>query len=215
MVEGTHRVFLFLFFVELCNKRLQMSVVTKQGDCGLSSLVYNGHLISKSHIIFDVLGDIDELNTSIAKANQTVHTVKQAHRQLETISTVLMKLNEDLYTIMAFLSKLNIDINNSVSCDSKHEESVRLLIMDIEHIIRSVEPYLDTSIHLQKNVIRGEVSCDIDLSRAIARRAERNIWALHEYLYGNSMVALIGKYLNRLSDLLYILAMNKIVTRCK
>lgn len=177
------------------------------GD-NITSLVFN-NMVSKTHIIFEVIGSIDELNAIIMKTNVSFCNLEQKNDHIYNVTKIFEKLSTDLQTIMTILSNLDIQNNSFNKSQLNCEESIKILIINIENIIRLVKPFIESTIQMQKNINWNTAHYDLNISRTVSRRVERNVWILHEHLFGNSVVALIGKYMNRLSDLLYNLSMTK------
>jgi len=121
-----------------------MKIYTKTGDNGMTSL-YNLSRISKSSMLIDLLGDIDELNSFIG--------IIQSVKILKDIQTWLF----DLGTIIANPSKkFNFDINL---------EFTKILENEIDNMTSEL-PKLNNFILPSGN---------IHLARAITRRCERKL----------------------------------------
>ena len=163
-----------------------MKIYTKKGDSGKTSLI-GGTRVGKHHIRIEAYGTVDELNSHIGllrdqKINE--HTVK-----------ILLEIQDRLFTIGAALasdpekSKMKIP-------DLKEE--------DVELLEKEIDKMNDDLPEMRSFVLPGghtTVSfCHI--ARCVCRRAERNTTLLSE----NSFVPeIIIKYLNRLSDYLFVL----------
>lgn len=159
-----------------------MSIYTKNGDTGVTSLL-NEDCVSKADERIELIGSIDELSSYIGFAKAT-----SDFRLKEELSTI----QEDLITIMAAMADLS---------NSKYQISIDRII-EIENRIDEIEK----SFTRQKGfVLYGgcELSARLDLARAVARRAERNMIKVDE---NHRIDSTIKKYMNRLSDYLYILA---------
>jgi len=159
-----------------------MSIYTKNGDEGNTSLI-NESVVSKSDDRIELLGTIDELSSYIGFAK----VLAPEHER-----NILSEIQKDLMTIMAGVA----DAENPDYFINKEK------IKNIEEEIDCLE-----SLFSRKNefVLYGEceLSSRLDLARAITRKTERCFvkTSLNYIVDTNAM-----KFLNRLSDYLYILA---------
>ena len=153
-----------------------MKIYTKKGDRGSTSL-YDCSLVSKSSLLIDLLGDIDELNSFIG-------IIKSINKS--SIITNIQFWLFDMGTIIANPNKkYNFDVNL---------EFTKILENEIDSMTEEL-PKLNNFILPTGN---------IHLSRAIARRCERKLVAVketHDYIDDNCLI-----FLNRLSDFLFTLA---------
>ena len=159
-----------------------MSIYTKKGDSGKTSLM-NGGSISKSDDRIELLGTIDELNSAIGLAK----VVSEAPDK-EKLSLI----QRELMQIMAGIA----DPRNR---DYRvNEDQVNAL----ESQIDQMESFFPRG---KEFVLYGgcELSARLDMSRAIARRAERRFQKVSQY---HSVDPKAMQYVNRLSDYLYVMA---------
>lgn len=165
-----------------------MGITTKMGDKGETSL-YGGGIVSKDHIIIETCGSLDELSSFLGLAKGLLKD-KQA-------KSIIVSIQHDLFIVGA-----------EVSCKAGLASKLKKRIgpghvADLDKVISGFE---------KKNKLRnsfclpGEnsVSAILDVSRAITRRAERMVVTMKKKELLNNWHILI--YLNRLSDLLYLLA---------
>ncbi|MFV0464979.1 MAG: cob(I)yrinic acid a,c-diamide adenosyltransferase [Lachnospiraceae bacterium] len=159
-----------------------MSLYTKQGDNGTSSLVHQ-KFISKADDRFEVLGTLDELTSHIGLAKCIGSTEDKEH---------LSMIQRDLIIIMAKTADF---YNREYSLKADRIEWLETMIDRTESSFTRVKEF----------VLPGdcEYSARLDVARTIARRAERRYAAMGR-IHGSDKNA--AKYLNRLSDFLYILA---------
>ena len=158
-------------------------VTTKSGDKGKTSLG-NGERVSKSHLIINLLGDIDELNSQIGSA------ISSSKSSL--ISSELQSIQQDLFNLGGEISIFNsgtILIN---------DDKVKFLEERIEDLNQTLKP-------LKEFIMPGgdEFCSRIHLSRAVCRRAERSCVSVLDLVKEKNIWL---PYLNRLSDYLFVLA---------
>ena len=159
-------------------------VYTRTGDQGQTSLV-GGARVSKSSIRVDAYGDVDELNSVIG--------VARAQSSDQEIDQILGLIQNDLFTLGADLaSPSEIDVPRIA------ENFVTKLEGFADQFLSELEP-------LKEFILPGgsPAGAILHLARTVARRAERRAVALSETEELNPETIV---YLNRLSDLLFILA---------
>ena len=172
-------------------KKLKMKIYAKTGDDGTTSLIGNRR-VSKTHPIIEANGAIDELSSYIALCCQ-----KSKTKDLKFIYDNLINIRTDLSTIMAVISMA--EIYKKDTCD----KLCTLSKIDIEKLMDQISadlPKLTSFIVLEGT----EIGCHLHIARTICRIAERRIIAAIKC--GASVPAKICSYLNRLSDLLFVLA---------
>jgi cob(I)alamin adenosyltransferase len=170
-----------------------MSIVTKTGDKGETSLMY-GHRVSKGDPRVDAYGCIDELTAALG-LGRSVSTDK-------FISNEILAVQKDLIVLMGELATAQNDRERYVKdgfqlTTAAMVDRVTAVIVDLEK---------DESLYPKDWVIPGEtsVSAALDFARVTCRRAERHIAGLSTSDAEFNIEIL--RYLNRLSDLLWILA---------
>jgi cob(I)alamin adenosyltransferase len=165
-----------------------MPITTKKGDKGFTSLL-GGRRVPKFHLRPETYGTVDELNSFIGLAR----TVSEDERVKET----LLRIQNHLFIIGSELALSQRDRNFLKGEISQSEvDWLTQLSADFEASIQP-EP---------RFVIYGEtyVSSVLDIARAVSRRAERRIAQMRsKRMLANPKIL---EYLNRLSDVLYLLA---------
>jgi cob(I)alamin adenosyltransferase len=159
-------------------------VYTRTGDQGQTSLV-GGARVSKASLRVDAYGDVDELNCVIGFA--------RARSGDKEVDEVLGLIQNDLFTLGADLaSPSEIDVPRI------GESFVAALEEIADRYLAQLEP-------LKEFILPGgtEAGAILHLARTVARRAERRVVELSQSEELNSDTIV---YLNRLSDLLFILA---------
>ena len=159
-------------------------VYTRTGDQGQTSLV-GGERVSKASKRVDAFGDVDELNSVIG--------VARSHSQDEDIDEALGLIQNDLFTLGSDLAS-----PSGTEVPRIGESFVKKLEKLADRFLAELEP-------LREFILPGgsEAGAALHLARTIARRSERRVVALSETEEVNPETIV---YLNRLSDLLFILA---------
>ncbi|ANW95744.1 cob(I)yrinic acid a c-diamide adenosyltransferase [Wenyingzhuangia fucanilytica] len=171
-----------------------MKIYTKTGDAGETSL-FGGKRVPKSHIRIDAYGTVDELNSYIGLLRDL--EIDNHHK------TFLINIQEELFVIGAFLAtpEESETLKNGKSrlrLDVFGEKEVAVLEKEIDALDGQLEP-MTHFILPGGNVVVSH--CHI--ARTICRRAERICVLLQSEETVNVGIL---KYLNRLSDYLFVLA---------
>jgi cob(I)alamin adenosyltransferase len=166
-----------------------MSIVTKTGDEGETSLMY-GRRLPKNNPRSEAYGAVDELTSALGLARASCDD--------KFVTEQVFAVQKDLINVMGELSTLPEDRQRYAKdgfqiVDAKMVDRIGAVIVDLEK---------DKSLFPKDWVIPGEdpVSSALDLARTVCRRAERHVAAL------NDPNPEILRYLNRLSDFCWILA---------
>ena len=165
-------------------------IYTKAGDGGKTRLGDNSE-VEKTDIRVDAYGEVDELNTCLGIA------LFYAGDD-ELLSALLKQIQNDLFDLGADLCW---------PIESTVEGVPRLSVTDAQvvNLEEQIDEFNKSLETLRSFVLPGGsiLAGNLHLARAVCRRVERRIWYLgqKEDLNGN-----IAIYLNRLSDLLFVLA---------
>lgn len=164
-----------------------MKIYTKTGDKGQTSLL-GGSRVPKHHLRIESYGTIDELNSYIGLLRD--QNINQKHID------VLLEVQDRLFTIGSYLA--SEPEKSKVKIPELKEEDVLFLEKQIDELNEALPP-------MRFFVLPGghtTVSfCHI--ARCVCRRAERLTVHLSDTEQVNELVL---RYLNRLSDYLFILA---------
>lgn len=159
-----------------------MKIYTKQGDTGFTSLL-NGELVSKADERIELIGMIDELSSYIGLAKVLINN--EMKKELSIVQ-------EDLMTIMAALA----DLSN---------KTYKINIEKIEQIEKRIDELEKSFPRKKAFVLYGgcEISARLDVARVCTRKVERYLVKVNQTYQIDEN---IRKYINRLSDYLYIMA---------
>jgi cob(I)alamin adenosyltransferase len=167
-------------------------IYTRSGDLGNTTLTDNTP-VGKSEPRIVAYGDVQELISFLA-LTLSVEPNQEAETKniIEKIQKQLFDLSSDLLTPLSTQSQTS---------------TKRITQGDINHLEELLDTYSSKLPILKDIVIPGGSPLSISLFHAcsITRRAERSAWAALQQ-NPRSMNHLTGKYLNRLSDILFILA---------
>jgi len=166
-----------------------MKIYTKAGDEGKTSLI-GGTKVPKSHMRIETYGTVDELNSYIGLVSDMCADAK--------IQIVLHEVQDRLFTV-----------GSSLACDPDKEPHLKIPDLK-EEDIANLEKEMDQMNEVlapKKSFILpvGHVAISTThVARCVCRRAERCCVNLQEEeLFVDPLVI---KYLNRLSDYLFVLA---------
>jgi cob(I)alamin adenosyltransferase len=170
-----------------------VSIVTKTGDKGETSLMY-GRRLSKADARVEAYGCVDELSAALGLA-RSIATDK-------FLSDQILAAQKDLIVVMGELATAPPD-HERYTRDGFHLTTTEL-VDRITSVVFDLEK--DKSLYPKDWVVPGgtQVSAALDFARTTCRRAERQITAFSSE--DKDFNPEILRYLNRLSDLCWILA---------
>lgn len=168
---------------------MAFKIYTKTGDLGKTSLI-GGTKVAKSNIRIESYGTVDELNSYLGLLNDTfLH---------EPTQLILREVQDRLFTI-----------GSSLACDPQREPIMKipdLLEQDITLLEQQIDA-MNTVLPPMKSFILpgGHIAVShAHVARCICRRSERLCVALQQS--DEFIEPLVIKYLNRLSDYLFVVA---------
>ncbi|MDD5584029.1 MAG: cob(I)yrinic acid a,c-diamide adenosyltransferase [Candidatus Omnitrophica bacterium] len=166
-----------------------MSITTKRGDRGETCLYWGGN-VSKDSARIEANGMLDELSSFLGLLKSVVHR-KRTKIILTGLQKDLLLIGAEIATKTNFLHKLK----------------KRITPKDIRRLEEHVAD-LEKDLHFRSFALGGEnlVASGFDLARVLARKLERCTVTLTKKRMLKNPNILV--YLNRLSDLLYLLACN-------
>jgi cob(I)alamin adenosyltransferase len=164
-----------------------MNVYTRLGDKGKSSIDNNRNVMDKSSLVFEVLGTLDELTSTLG----FLHLSKIAD-----IKKITINIQGDLITLGSIITGKPFTPELRNACEKK--------ILNFEKLIDIYTARLPL---LKSFILPGGCieSSYLHLSRVVCRRLER-VFVKYVKESRKKDLEPIGKYFNRLSDLLFVLA---------
>lgn len=164
-------------------------IYTKTGDDGTTGLIGGGR-VPKDSLRIETCGTVDELNALLG--------VVRSYCLDEATENILLRIQDHLFTLSANLAVTESAIRAKHSIPPVTDEYVALLEKEIDGIQAVMEP-------LRQFVLPGgsKAAALLHLARTVARRAERRCVSLAAKEVVQPQII---RYLNRLSDLLFMLA---------
>ena len=167
-------------------------IYTKTGDDGTTSLGDMSRT-SKNDPRLEAYATVDEANSSIGVV-LAMGDIKDAE-----IIKLLIRIQNDLFDVGGDLCTPVVD--KPVS------EPLRVLDSQIDYLEKQIDKYNESLQPLRSFVLPSgtPAAALLHIARTVTRRAERDTWhAIHAF--GGGVNPITAKYLNRLSDLLFVLA---------
>lgn len=170
-----------------------MKIYTKTGDTGTTAL-YGGTRVSKASAKVESYGTIDELNSFIGLAKAEISD--------EAVLTQLKKIQFDLFTLG---SESATPTDKLTLANGKSRLSLMISETEIEELENWMDAFEENLAPLQYFILPGggKAATSLHVCRTVCRRAERSLVFLAEQ---EEIRSELIKYLNRLSDYLFVLA---------
>ncbi len=168
---------------------MAQKIYTKTGDLGKTSLI-GGTKVPKNHLRIETYGTVDELNSYIGLVSDHVADV---HTR-----AILKEIQDRLFTVGSSLA-CDPEKEPKMTIPDLHESDVALLEKEIDRMNEAIPP--------MKHFVLpgGHVSVStIHIARCVCRRCER--LCVNMIQHEMPVEPLVIKYINRLSDYLFILA---------
>jgi cob(I)alamin adenosyltransferase len=178
------------------------AVATGKGDDGTTGLLHGGR-IAKDDARAEAYGTIDEAVACLGMARAEVNTLAAAGElpgSLSDLGDTLLRLQRDLFVAGAELA------TNPDAWDRLRDGETRVdeaMLDGLEEMLNATESRVEMP---REFIVPGScrLSAALELSRTVVRRAERRVIVLdHDQLVPG---AWLMPYLNRLADLLWVLA---------
>jgi cob(I)alamin adenosyltransferase len=169
---------------------MTLRIYTRTGDQGTTGL-FGGGRVDKHHPRVEAYGDVDELNAALGLARSI--------EMMPRIDEVLVPVQRDLFAIGALLATPDhAKMREQLEKARIDEERIAQLERAIDDGEAELEP-------LRSFIIPGGTpkAAALHVARTVCRRAERRVVALARDV---DLPELAVRYLNRLSDLLFVLA---------
>jgi cob(I)alamin adenosyltransferase len=168
---------------------MAIKIYTKTGDKGTTSLI-GGTKISKSHLRIEAYGTVDELNSYIGLCKDLLTDAKG--------QKILLEVQDRLFTI-----------GSSLACDPIKEPKMQIPDLnetDVVLLEKEMDQMNEIIPQMKSFILPGghPTLSQLHIARCVCRRAERCCVRLE--LENLEEESIIIKYLNRLSDYLFVLS---------
>ena len=175
-----------------------MRIYTRKGDAGTTGLLFGGERISKADLRADAYGTTDEAVSALGLARASIGSATD--RTEARLDELILRLQRELFVVGAELAT-HTDRRERLT------DGVSRVTASMVSALESEIDELETVVEQPKEfVVPGEsmTGAALDLARTTARRAERRAVALAEA--GELPDSHVVPYLNRLADLLFVMA---------
>ena len=168
---------------------MSMKIYTKTGDGGTTSLI-GGTKVPKSHLRIEAYGTVDELNSYIGLCKDLLTD--------EKAQNILIEIQDRLFTI-----------GSTLACDPIKEPKMRIPDLhekDVEFLEKVIDKMNEAIPEMKSFILPGGhvTVSHLHIARCVCRRAERCCVRLEPESL--EIESIIIKYLNRLSDYLFVLS---------
>jgi len=164
-----------------------MKIYTKKGDSGTTSLL-GGNRVPKHHLRIEAYGTVDELNSHIGLVRDM--------NDNEKVREILLVVQDRLFTLGSLLALEKVDSKIKLP---------ELFETDVEYLETEIDKMEEELPEMRNFVLPGghQLISATHIARCVCRRAERSSVHLSEV---HKVDELIIRYLNRLSDYLFVLS---------
>ena len=168
---------------------MAIKIYTKTGDLGKTSLI-GGTKVPKSHIRIDAYGTVDELNSYVGLLRDQLLD--------EHSKATIKEIKDRLFTV-----------GSSLACDPEKEPLMKIPDLkeaDIVFLENEIDKMNEVLPVMKSFILPGghQAISTAHIARCVCRRAER--WCVNLQEEDLFVEPLVIKYLNRLSDYLFVLA---------
>lgn len=162
-----------------------MSIYTETGDRGQTSL-FDNKRVDKDDLRVESYGTIDELNSWLGLAKNFVE-------------------DSDMVNLIHQIQRRLFDIGAELATEEESKRPVMIKEEDVTFLEKEIDKYLERIKKPDHFIIpgAGKTSAMLHVARTVCRRGERRIISLSKEANINPHLI---KYVNRLSDLIYILS---------
>ena len=168
---------------------MALKIYTKTGDKGTTSLI-GGTKVSKAHLRIEAYGTVDELNSYIGLCRDLLTD--------EEGRNILLETQDRLFTV-----------GSALACDPEKEPKMKIPDLreeDITLLEKEIDRMNEAMPAMKSFILPGghPTLSQLHIARCVCRRAERCCVRLEAE--SEEVDSIILKYLNRLSDYLFVLS---------
>jgi cob(I)alamin adenosyltransferase len=179
------------------------AIATGRGDDGTTGLLYGGDRIPKDDLRTEAYGTLDEAVAALGLARAELELKRELDvlpPALDQVATIILRIQRELFVAGAELAA------NPAAWDRLRDDTTRVSAGMVAGIDALLEDYEARIAFPNEFIVPGETrtSAALELARTILRRAERRAVTLEraDLVPGAHLLP----YLNRLADLLWVLA---------
>jgi cob(I)alamin adenosyltransferase len=172
-------------------------IYTRGGDAGQTSLG-RGERVAKHDVRVETYGTVDETNSIIGLARSAIDRAAPGDSHLAEANAMLGRIQNDLFDLGA-------DLCTPEGKTKRGEGALRIVPSQVERLEKEIDAMNGELAPLKSFILPGgsEVAAWLHLARTVSRRAERCMTRLATEQEINAEAI---KYINRLSDHLFVLA---------
>ncbi|MEO5894585.1 MAG: cob(I)yrinic acid a,c-diamide adenosyltransferase [Vicinamibacterales bacterium] len=173
-----------------------MKIYTRTGDAGETGL-FDGTRVSKADPRVAAYGEVDELNAWLGLARASLGEGSPNELGYADLAAMVEQIQRDLFALGARLADPAHKIAERVSKATVSSDEISRLENWIDQLEAALPP-------LRRFILAGgsPAGAAFHVARTVCRRAERSIVGLGDHAVDGEVVV----YVNRLSDLLFVLA---------
>jgi len=176
-----------------------MKIYTKTGDSGETSL-FGGARAGKGSLRVCAIGSVDELNAYLGECRAIIASARKKFEDDKNAPDI------DVYSVIFDIQKFLFIVGADIATPADAEIEVKRVCDDDVELLEKLIDRIDEKLEpLSEFIVPGSsaVEAALHTARGATRRAERETVKLTDTENVNSSVL---KYLNRLSDLLFVLS---------
>jgi len=167
-----------------------LKIYTKTGDKGVTGLI-DGSRISKSNLRIIAYGEVDEANSQIGYLISNI----ESNSIFTDIKEILVSIQQDLFVLGAELANPNSLIENKLLVKEEMISNIEKYIDNFESELTPITYFILPGGSIESSLLH--------ICRTVVRRAESSAVALAKEQKISQQILI---YLNRLSDLFFVLA---------
>jgi cob(I)alamin adenosyltransferase len=170
-------------------------VYTRLGDGG-ETMLAGGQRVTKDGARIVAYGSVDELNSFVGAARATAAELSVRQPRVGSVKTILLRVQNELFNLGSILATLPEDV---------HPRQARITDLEVAELEKEMDAFNQELPALRSFVLAGSsrLNAELDICRTVCRRAERACVSLARL---ESVPPEALRYLNRLSDALFVLS---------
>jgi cob(I)alamin adenosyltransferase len=175
-----------------------MKIYTRKGDAGDTGLLFGGARVGKASARIEAAGTVDEAVAALGLARAAIGAATD--RTETKLEALLIRLQRELFVVGAEIATHRVR-------RARLKAGVSLVTADMVAALERDIDALTEAHHMPAEFVvpgESETGAALDMARSVTRRAERRAVSLAEG--GDLPDSHVVRYLNRLADLLFVMA---------